>query len=199
MRKLCAILLFIKDDQQKRAYRTKQYMRKSFPAYQKFSTTEMEITKNKNPQARLYIFYRFLNPYPRVQFSVWKSQTFGKSLETFASRISFLKFLKIHRLVLIFQWIFGCFKSVSSKYIFKKPTKKRARVKSIVQKETHDCDSTADKVSRHSSKIISVTSISGVERSWPILYSVAWTCASIVEHQDPASGIFSNWRILSFF
>jgi hypothetical protein len=59
--------------------------------------------------------------------SVWKSQTFGKSLETFASRISFLKFLKIHRMVLIFLWISGCFKSVSSKYI--KITKKRARVK----------------------------------------------------------------------
>jgi hypothetical protein len=28
------------------------------------SCPEMEITKNKIPEARQYIFYRFLNPYP---------------------------------------------------------------------------------------------------------------------------------------
>ncbi len=43
---------------------------------------EMEITKNKNPTPRLQILYRFLNPYSRVRFSFWKSQTFGKSLKT---------------------------------------------------------------------------------------------------------------------
>ena len=54
---------------------------------------EMEITKNKNPWARPQIFYRFLNPYTRVWFSFWKSQTFGKTLEAFGSRIFFLRFL----------------------------------------------------------------------------------------------------------
>jgi hypothetical protein len=43
----------------------------------------MEITKNKKSirQAEdlLQIFYRFLNPYPCVWFSFWKSETFGKS------------------------------------------------------------------------------------------------------------------------
>ncbi len=57
------------------------------------SPPEMEITKNKNPQARLQIFYRYFNPYLRVWwFSFWKSQIFGKSLETFGSRIFFLRF-----------------------------------------------------------------------------------------------------------
>ncbi len=56
--------------------------------------SEMEITKNKNPQARLQIFYRFLNPYPRLQFSLQKSQTFVKSLQTFGLRIFILRFLK---------------------------------------------------------------------------------------------------------
>jgi hypothetical protein len=31
--------------------------------------------------------YRFLNPYPRVRFSFWKSETFGISLKAFDSRI----------------------------------------------------------------------------------------------------------------
>jgi hypothetical protein len=38
--------------------------------------TEMEITKNKNPQARLWIFYRLLNPHPRECFSFLKRKTF---------------------------------------------------------------------------------------------------------------------------
>ncbi len=46
----------------------------------------------KNPQARLQIFLRFLKL--RVWFSFWKSQIFGKSLESFGSQIFFLRFLK---------------------------------------------------------------------------------------------------------
>jgi hypothetical protein len=45
---------------------------------------KMEITKNKNPYASSY---KFLNSYSRVWFSFWKSKIFGKSLETFGSRI----------------------------------------------------------------------------------------------------------------
>jgi hypothetical protein len=35
--------------------------------------TEMGITKNKNPLARLYIFYRFLNPYCSLWIFLCKS------------------------------------------------------------------------------------------------------------------------------
>jgi hypothetical protein len=54
----------------------------------------MEITKNKNPKAMLKIFYIFLNPYPIGYGFFWKSQTFGKSLETFGLQIFFLRFWK---------------------------------------------------------------------------------------------------------
>ncbi len=54
---------------------------------------EMEITKNKNSQARLQVFYRSLI-HARVWFSFWKSQTFGKSLKTYGSGMFFLIFLK---------------------------------------------------------------------------------------------------------
>jgi hypothetical protein len=54
----------------------------------------MEITKNKNPKARQQIFFSFINPHPRVWFSFWKSQTFGKRLKTFGLRILFFGFLK---------------------------------------------------------------------------------------------------------
>jgi hypothetical protein len=36
----------------------------------------------------------------------WKSQRLGESLKTFGAGIFFLRFLKIHRLVWIFLWIF---------------------------------------------------------------------------------------------
>ncbi len=45
---------------------------------------------------------RFLNLYPRVWVSCWKSQTFGKSLRNLGSWIFFLEIFKIHRLVWIF-------------------------------------------------------------------------------------------------
>ncbi len=54
------------------------------PPY-KITCPEIEITKNKNLLPRLWIFYR-LYAYPRMWFSVWKSQTFGKSLQTFGSQ-----------------------------------------------------------------------------------------------------------------
>ncbi len=79
----------------------------------------MEITKNKNPWARLWIFCTFLNPYPTVWFSFWKSQTFGKSLKAFGSQIFFFRFFYIHRLVWIFLWIFGCFECVASMFCLK--------------------------------------------------------------------------------
>jgi hypothetical protein len=56
--------------------------------------TEMGITKNKNPQASLYIFFRFLNPHRSLWIFLCKSQRFGESLETFGSRIFFFRFLK---------------------------------------------------------------------------------------------------------
>ncbi len=65
-------------------------------------STEMEITKNKDPQARLYIFYRFLNPYPGYGF------LFGD----FWFADCFLENYKIHRLV----WIFGYFECVTSMF-----------------------------------------------------------------------------------
>jgi len=49
-------------------------------------------------------------------FPFWKSQTFGKRLETFGLRIFFLSFFKIHRLVWIFLWNFGYFECVSSMF-----------------------------------------------------------------------------------
>jgi hypothetical protein len=67
--------------------------------HQERPASDMEITKNKDPLARLKIFHRFLNPNRRIWFSYWKSQIFGKSLETFGLRIFFLRFLKTHRLV----------------------------------------------------------------------------------------------------
>ncbi len=73
---------------------------------------EMEITKNKNQYASLKILYRFLNPYPRLWIFYWKSQRFGKSLETFGSLI-------FHRLVWIFLWIFNCFEFLTSMFCFK--------------------------------------------------------------------------------
>jgi hypothetical protein len=56
----------------------------------------MEITKNKNPYGLGYWFSKDVEVhiYPRVCFSFWNSQTFGKGLETFGSRIFFLRFLK---------------------------------------------------------------------------------------------------------
>jgi hypothetical protein len=39
---------------------------------------------------------------PLVVIYFWKSQTFGKSLETFGLQIFFLEYSKIHRLVWIF-------------------------------------------------------------------------------------------------
>ncbi len=48
----------------------------------------------KNTQARLQIFYRFLNPKPRVRFSFWKSQTFAKSIVTFGFADFLLEFWK---------------------------------------------------------------------------------------------------------
>jgi hypothetical protein len=56
-------------------------------------SSEMEITKKKNPQASLQIFCRFVNPYPSLWMFYWKSQRFGKSLRNFGSRI-FLRFIK---------------------------------------------------------------------------------------------------------
>jgi hypothetical protein len=50
---------------------------------------------------RIKIFDRFLNPYPRVWFSFWKSQTFGKSLKPLV-RGFFLEIFEIHRLVWMF-------------------------------------------------------------------------------------------------
>jgi hypothetical protein len=37
---------------------------------------------------------RFFNPYPRVWIFVWKSQRFGKRVDTFDSQIFVLRFLK---------------------------------------------------------------------------------------------------------
>ncbi len=54
----------------------------------------MKITKNKNPQDKLEIVYRFLNLYPWEWFTFWKSQTFGKSLETFCWQNFCLRILK---------------------------------------------------------------------------------------------------------
>ncbi len=56
--------------------------------------------------------YRFLYPYPRLWIFVWKSQKFGKSLETFGTPICVLRFLRL------IGW-YGCFKSVSSMFCSK--------------------------------------------------------------------------------
>ncbi len=48
---------------------------------------EMESQRIKIHRLGYRFFYRILNPYTRVWF-FWKSQTFGKSLETFARIIS---------------------------------------------------------------------------------------------------------------
>jgi hypothetical protein len=39
-------------------------------------------------------FYRFLNPYPSLWIFLCKSQRFSESLETFGSRVFFLRFFK---------------------------------------------------------------------------------------------------------
>jgi hypothetical protein len=44
---------------------------------------ETEITMNKNPLARLWIFYRFWIHTLAYGFLYWKSQRFGKNLDTF--------------------------------------------------------------------------------------------------------------------
>ncbi len=145
--------------------------------------TEMKITKNKNPLARLQIFYRFLNPYRRVWLSFWKSQTFDKSLENFGSQIFVLRFLKaigwygysygfclcFNNVMFIVFTTLKFYKCCSIKddlqkyfciigWCLVRQRNPQAwpygfKNKSIAQKETHDCDSSADRISRLSPKL----------------------------------------------
>ncbi len=73
---------------------------------------EMEIIKNKNPQASIQIFCRFLNPYPSLW--IFLEITDLAKVSRLLVRKFFLEIFTIHRLVpvWIFLWIFGCFESV---------------------------------------------------------------------------------------
>ncbi len=63
------------------------------------------MLRRKSQRIKIYrLGYRFSNPYPTVWFSFWKSQRFGKSLETFGLGIFILRFLKWILLCMI-----GCF------------------------------------------------------------------------------------------
>jgi hypothetical protein len=64
----------------------------------------MEITKNKNTYRRFSIDFKIHTLLPRVWFSYWKSQAYGKSLKTFGSG-----FFKIHTWAGMDFNIFGCF------------------------------------------------------------------------------------------
>ena len=86
--------------------------------HQECPAQEMEITKNKDPSARLKIFHRFLNPNPRIWFFLLEITNIWQKSRDFWFADFFLEIFKIYRLVWIFLWIFACFESVSSMFHF---------------------------------------------------------------------------------
>ncbi len=103
-----------------------------------FCGTDMTIVSSNTFRSIEKCFScRFLNPYPRVWFSFWKSQTFGKSLETFGSRTFLLRFLNLYVSMdfPIDIWLFWiCFINVMIKVITNLKFYKHSFIKDYIQK-----------------------------------------------------------------